>query len=64
VIDSECIGPGTHRTAIARSYVYATDRLTAGKYLTQAEVIEAASTVVPTFKHPIRNYLREVHECG
>jgi transcription initiation factor TFIIB len=62
VADSECIGPGTHRTAIAGASVYAADRLTAGKSVTQADVIEAASTVVPTSKHQIRSYSREIHD--
>ena len=41
VADSEFIGPGTHRTAVASAAVYAADRLTAGKSLTQADVKES-----------------------
>ena len=64
VADSEGIGPGTHRMAMAGAAVYAADRLTTEKHLTQAEVVEAASAVVPTSKHQIRRYSQEVHDIG
>ena len=64
IADSEAIGPGTHRTAVAGAAVYAADRLTDGKSLTQADVIEAASTVVPTSLHQIRSYSREIHDAA
>lgn len=64
VADSEGIGPGTHRMAMAGAAVYAADRLTSEKHLTQAEVVEAASAVVPTSKHQIRRYSQEIHDIG
>jgi transcription initiation factor TFIIB len=62
--DSECLGPGTHRMAIAGASVYAADRLTEAKHVTQAEVVAAASTVVPPSKHQVRNYSREIHDAA
>lgn len=64
VADSEAIGSGTHRMAMAGAAVYAADRLTTEKQLTQAEVVAASSTVVPTSKSQIRSYSREVHDIG
>ncbi|WP_178917838.1 transcription initiation factor IIB family protein [Natronomonas gomsonensis] len=64
VADREAIGSGTHRMAMAGAAVYAADRLTSEKHLTQAEVVAAASTVVPTSKSQIRSYSREVHDIG
>jgi transcription initiation factor TFIIB len=64
VADSEAIGSGTHRMAMAGAAVYAADRLTPEKHVTQAEVVEAASTIVPTSQYQIRNYSREVHDIG
>ena len=62
--DSECIGPGTHRTAMAGAAVYAADRLTDGKGVTQAEVVEAASTIVSTSKYQIKDYSTEIHDAA
>lgn len=42
VADQEVIGAGTTRAAMGRVAVYATDRLTEGQELTQAQVVEAA----------------------
>ena len=64
IADSECIGPGTHRAAVAGASVYAADRLTDGKSLTQADVVEAASTIVPTSMHQVRSYSREIHDAA
>jgi transcription initiation factor TFIIB len=64
IADSECIGPGTHRMAVAGAAVYAADRLTEDKHVTQAEVVAAASTVVPTSKHQVRNYSRAIHDAA
>ena len=62
--DSECIGPGTHRVAIAGASVYVADRLTDGKSLTQADMIEAASTIVPTSDHQVKHYSREIYDAA
>ncbi|QLD87490.1 hypothetical protein HWV07_07010 [Natronomonas salina] len=62
--DSECIGPGTHRTAVAGAAVYAADRLTDGKSITQDDVVEAASTVVPTSKFQVKDYSTEIHDAA
>ena len=64
VADSECIRPETHRAAIAGASVYAADRLTDGKSLTQADVIEAASTIVPTSLHQVRTYSGELYDAA
>ena len=64
IADSEAIGPGTHRAAVAGASVYAADRLTDGKSITQADVVEAASTIVPTSLHQVRSYSREIHDAA
>ena len=64
IADREGIGPGTTRTAVAGAAVYAADRLTEGKHLTQSQVVEAASTIVPTSIHQVRSYSVELHDQG
>lgn len=64
IAESEWIWPGTHRAAIAGASGYAPDRLTDGKSLTQADVIEAASMIVPTLKHQVKAYSREIHDAA
>lgn len=44
--------------------MYAADRLTDDKHVTQAAVIEAAATIVPTSTPQIRNYARPIHDAG
>ena len=58
--DEACIGPGTPRVTIAAAAVYVADRLTEGKAMTQQEVADAASAVVPTSKSKVSGYSREV----
>lgn len=53
----------TLRAAIARAAVYATDRLTDVKSLTQADVI-AAATIVPTSDHEVKHYSREIRNAA
>jgi hypothetical protein len=48
--DEACIGPGTSRGAVAAAAVYAADRLTDGKTVTQAAFAAAASEIVSTSK--------------
>ncbi|MCJ0618977.1 hypothetical protein JZX76_05425 [Haloarcula hispanica] len=48
VADTVPIDPGTARTSVAGVAVYAADRFTPGKALTQADVVEAVSETVPT----------------
>lgn len=62
VVDSECIGPGMPRIAIAGAAVYAAHWLTDGKSVTQADVLEAASTVVSTYRHQVITDSRKIHE--
>ena len=64
IADRESIGPGTTRTAVAGAAVYAADRLTEDKHLTQAQVVEAASTIVPTTIHQVRSYSATLYEAG
>ncbi|SFS09884.1 transcription initiation factor TFIIB [Halomicrobium zhouii] len=54
--DDVPVGPGTPRLTVAAAAVYAADRLTSGKSLTQQQVADAASTVVPTTKSKIARY--------
>ena len=60
VADEACIGPGTARVTMAAAAVYAADRLTEGKAVTQQAVADAASTVVATSKSKVNGYSREV----
>jgi transcription initiation factor TFIIB len=60
VADDACIGPGTSRVTMAAAAVYAADRLTEGKAVTQQEAADAASAVVPTSKSKVSVYSREV----
>jgi transcription initiation factor TFIIB len=61
--DKACIGPGTSRVTVAAAAVYAADRLTEGKAVTQQSVADAASAVVPTSKPVIAGYSREVYDA-
>ena len=63
VADLEPVGPGTSRVAMAGAAVYAADRLTDGKAVTQVEVAETASRVCPTSKSVIARYSRELHDA-
>jgi hypothetical protein len=60
--DEACIGPGTPRVAVAAA-VYAADRLTDGKAVTQAAMAVAASEIVPTSKRVIAGYSREAYDA-
>ncbi|WP_318568827.1 transcription initiation factor IIB family protein [Salinigranum marinum] len=60
VADGACLGPGTARVTMAAAAVYAADRLTEGKTITQQDVADAASTVVATSKSKVSGYSREV----
>jgi len=63
VADTVPIGPGTARMTVAGAAVYAADRLTPGKALTQADVV-AVSETVPTSKSKIASYSQVVYEAG
>jgi transcription initiation factor TFIIB len=54
------VGPGTPRLTVAAAALYAADRLLPGKHLTQAQVVEVASTVVTTSTHRLSRYSREL----
>ena len=56
VADEACVGPNTARVTMAAVAVYAADRLTEGKTMTQQDVADAASAVVAT----VSGYSREV----
>ncbi|WP_136603223.1 transcription initiation factor IIB family protein [Salinigranum halophilum] len=60
IADEACIGPGTTRVTMAAAAVYAADRLTEGKAVTQQDVADAASAVVPTSKSKVSGYSRDV----
>ena len=61
--DHEPVGPGTPRLTVAAAALYAADRLLPGKELTQAQVAEAASTVVETSTGRIGRYGRELFDA-
>ncbi|WP_318570932.1 transcription initiation factor IIB family protein [Salinigranum marinum] len=61
--DEACIGPGTPRVVVGAAAVYAADRLTEGKTVTQAAVAEAASAIVPTSTGVVAGYSREVYDA-
>jgi transcription initiation factor TFIIB len=58
--DQVPVGPGMARLTVASSALYAADRLLSRKYLTQGQVAEVASTVVPTSQTRIARYRREL----
>ncbi|WP_170864964.1 transcription initiation factor IIB [Halogranum amylolyticum] len=60
--DTKRVGSGTTRLTMAAAAVYAADRLTDGKALTQAQVAAAGSTVVDTTKNRIAAYSQELHD--
>lgn len=64
VADTVPLGPSTARMTVAGAAVYAADRLTPGKALTQADVVEAVSETVPTSKSKIASYSQAVYEAG
>jgi transcription initiation factor TFIIB len=62
--DSEPIGPGTPRMTVAGAAVYATDRLTDGKSVTQDEVAAAVERTLPTTKGRVARYSRELYDAA
>ncbi len=61
--DEEPVGMGTPRMTIAAAAVYAADRVTSGKSVTQAQVAESASRVCATSAGPLGRYSRELHDA-
>jgi len=64
VADTEPIGPGTARMTVAGAAVYAADRLTDGKALTQANVVEAVEAAVPSSEHKVASYSRQLYDAA
>jgi len=64
VADTEPIGPGTPRMTVAGAAVYAADRLTDGKAVTQAAVATAVEATLPTTKSRIADYSRELYDTS
>ena len=64
IADTEPVGPGTPRMTVAGAAVYAADRLTDGKALTQAEVAAAVEATLPTTKGRIARYSRELYDAA
>jgi transcription initiation factor TFIIB len=60
VEDAVPVGPGTSRMTAAGAAVYAADRLTAGRWLTQDEVVEAVEVTLPISKGRIALYAGEL----
>ena len=63
IADDESVGPGTSRLTMGAAAVYVADRLTDGKTLTQAQVAEAASTIVDTSKSRVSMYSQALHDA-
>jgi transcription initiation factor TFIIB len=64
ISDTEPVGPGTSRMTVAGAAVYAADRLTDGKAVTQAEVAAAVEATLPTTKGRIARYSRELYDAA
>jgi transcription initiation factor TFIIB len=62
--DSEPVGPGTSRLTMAGAAVYAADRLTPGKWVTQAEVVAAVEVTLPSSQSALAVYARELYALG
>jgi transcription initiation factor TFIIB len=54
------VGPGTPRATVAGAALYAADRLLDGSQLTQPQVVAAVEPIVPTSRHRIGRYSREL----
>ncbi|MDL5363886.1 transcription initiation factor IIB family protein [Halalkalicoccus sp. NIPERK01] len=63
IADEAPIGPGTSRVTMAAAAVYAADRLTEGKALTQAEVVAAGTTILDTTKSRVSRYSQALHDA-
>ncbi|SFT09920.1 hypothetical protein [Halostagnicola kamekurae] len=63
IADEKPIGTGTSRLTIAAAAVYAADRITDGKALTQAEVAEAGTTILDTTKSRVSRYSRALYDA-
>ncbi|WP_254547206.1 transcription initiation factor IIB family protein [Halomarina pelagica] len=63
IADETPVGPGTSRLTMAAAAVYAADRLTDGKTLTQAEVVTAGRTILDTTKSRISRYSQALYDA-
>jgi len=61
--DEEEVGSGTPRLTVAASAVYAVDRMTDEKWLTQRQVVDVASEVVDMSTSKIGSYSRELFDA-
>lgn len=61
--DENGIGPGTPRLTVTASAVYAADRMTEDKGLTQRQVVDAASELVEMSTSKIGKYSRELYDA-
>lgn len=61
--DEKQIAPGTSRLTVAASAVYAADRVTDEKWLTQQQVVDAGSTIVETSTSKLGRYAGELHDA-
>jgi transcription initiation factor TFIIB len=64
IADAAPIGPGTARMTVAGAAVYAADRLTDGKALTQAEVVAAIEVTIPSSTHKVASYSRQLYDAA
>jgi transcription initiation factor TFIIB len=61
IADREPVGPGTSRMTMAGAAVYAADRLTPGKWVTQSEVVAAVEVTLPSSQSALAVYARELY---
>lgn len=64
IADTEPVGPGTSRMTVAGAAVYAADRLTEGKALTQGEVAAAVEATLPSTTNRIAGYSRDLYDAA
>jgi transcription initiation factor TFIIB len=64
IADAEPIGPGTPRLTVAGAAVYVADRVTDGKAVTQAEVVDAVEQTMPTSIWKVKTYAQELYAVG
>ncbi|QLG28678.1 transcription initiation factor IIB family protein [Halorarum halophilum] len=62
IADAVPVGPGTTRMTVAGAAVYSADRLTDGKTVKQAEVVDAVETVLPTSQSKIASYSQALYD--
>lgn len=61
--DENSVGSGTPRITVAASSVYAANRLIGKRWITQQQMVDAASTIVETSRSKIGSYSRALYDA-